>query len=78
MPQPRRGRISARQLLQGLAQTATSDKVRLRACELIMVLDGKLTADAVTPRTEKETAKLDAGLSKLIGVEMPEKSAEND
>lgn len=70
-------RISSRQLLQNLAQTATSDKVRLRACELIMLIDGKLTGDAVTPRSDKETAKLDAGLSKLIGSELSENSGEN-
>jgi hypothetical protein len=78
MAQPRRGRISARQLLQGLAQTAKVERIRLRAIELIMLLDGKLTADSMMPRTERETAQSDAGLSTLIGSEISEKSVENE
>jgi hypothetical protein len=71
-------RISSRQLLQNLALDAKVERIRLRAIELIMLLDGDLTADSMSARTEKETAKLDAGLSKLIGAELPENSADND
>jgi hypothetical protein len=68
-----------RTMLQILAtDTKASAAIRLRCIEWIMALDGVAKPGQMTQENSIETAKLDAGLSKLIAAEFPENSAEND
>ena len=66
-------------MLQILAtDEKASAAIRLRCIEWIMVLDGVAKPEQMMAQKREATANTDAGLSRLIGAEMPEKSAEND
>ena len=71
-------RRTARAMLQILAvDKSASAAIRLHCIEWIMFLDGAIKQEQIHPLKAKDAAKLDAGLSTLLGAEIAEKTGEN-
>jgi hypothetical protein len=74
MPNRRGINIKTETLLRYLARDARNERVRLRAIELLMMMEGTLRLDQMSKPQDANSAN---GLAGLIGSESPANSEEN-
>lgn len=70
-------RRTPRAMLQRLFESAKNEKIKLRALELIMIIDGIIPAESVASQTRQTKRQEPSELSDLVGLQLTEKSTGN-